>query len=87
MHPDVGGAVNVARIRVAFAAVALADPKRDLAVAGQLQNLIVVERLQPGDAVGRAVVSRDPDETLGIDVDAVLAFRPVGAGVFSRPTP
>ena len=85
VHPDVGGAMDVPRIRVAFAAVALADPERDLAVAGELENLIVVERLQPGDAVGGAVVPGDPDKAFRIDVNAVLAFRPVRAGVFVAP--
>jgi hypothetical protein len=77
VHPDVGGPVQVGRVVVALALVALADLHDELAVLRELQELIVGDRLEVLDAVGRAVVAAEPDEALVVDVDAVFALRPL----------
>src|SRR6185503_1990337 len=69
----------------ALARVALADAHRELAVAGELQDLIVIDRLQSGDAVGGAVVAGDPHKAFRVDVDAVLTLGPLRTGVLTAP--
>ena len=87
MHPHIGGAMQVRGVGVALALVALADLHDELAVLRELQELIVGDRLEAGQAVGRAVVAADPDEALVVDVDAVLALGPLVAAARRRPRP
>ena len=51
----------------------------------ELQDLVVGDRLEPGDAVGRAVVAADPDEALVVDMDAVLALAAIVAAARAAP--
>ncbi len=77
--------MHVARVSVAFARVALTDAHRQLAIGSELEDLIVVDGLQAGDAVGWAVVASDPNEAFGVHVDAVLSLRPLRTDVLGAP--
>ncbi len=78
-------AVQVRGVGVALALVALADLQHELAVLRELQELVVGDRLKPGRPLRRAVVAADPDEALVVDMDAVLALRPLVARAGAAP--
>src|SRR5262249_38903500 len=65
---------DVLRVLVALALALAADLHHELAVAGELHQMMV-----------GAAVAAEPDEALGIGVDAVLGLRPVIA--LPRPAP
>src|SRR6516225_10975821 len=77
MHPGVRGAVHVDRVSIALALVASADLQHELSVGRELQVCIIGNRLEPGQAGGRTIVSADPHEALMVDIDAMLALGPV----------
>jgi len=51
----------------------------------EFQDRVVGDRLELLKAIARAIVAAQPDEALGVDIDAVLALRPVVAGPGRRP--
>ena len=57
-HLDIGRAMDVGRVGVPLALVAVADLHDELAVLRELQDLIVGDRLQVRDAVGRGSCCR-----------------------------
>jgi hypothetical protein len=77
VHPDVGGTVHVRRVSIAPALVAVTDLHHELAVARELEHLIVGDAFEPGQSVGRTVVAGDPDKAPRVDVNAVFAFGPL----------
>ena len=56
----IGGAVEILRIAIPPALVAVADLHDELAVGGELQQLIVGDRLEPRQLIGRAAVAAGP---------------------------
>ena len=72
-------------VGVALALIAVADLHHEFAVGRELQDLVVPDRLHPRLAIGRTIDAADPHETLGIDVDAVLALRPLVARCVAAP--
>src|SRR6185295_10271475 len=85
MDPYIGGAMHVLGVCVSATAVALPDLQQELAVGVELQDLIVSDRLQPGDAIGRAVVASNPDAAFRVDVNAMLSLGPLVAGAGAAP--
>src|SRR6516165_2856045 len=85
VYPHVCRPVQVCGVGIALALVAVADLHDELAVLRELQELIVGDRLQARQAVGRAAVAADPDEALVVDMNAVLALRPFVAGAVAAP--
>src|SRR6516165_5306941 len=85
VYPHVCRPVQVCGVGIALALVAVADLHDELAVLGELQELIVGYRLEARQAVGRAAVAADPDEALVVDMNAVLALRPFVAGAVAAP--
>ncbi len=77
--------VEVHRVGVALVPVAAADLHDERAVLRELQQLVVVDRLDPGHAVGRTVVAAQPDEALVIDVETVFTLGPLVAGSRAAP--
>ena len=71
---DVGGAVQVRGVVAALRLAGAADLQDEAAVERELQDLVV---LRP--------VAGEPDEVLGVDVDAVLGLRPLVAGAGAAP--
>ncbi len=76
--------MQVRGIRIALAAVGLADLEQEAAVLGEFQELVVVHRLRRR-AVARAIVAAEPDIALIVDMDAVLALRPFIALSWAAP--
>ena len=87
MHPGIRGAVHVDRVSIARALVASADLQHELSVGRELQICIIGNRLEPGQAGGRTIVSADPHEALVVDMDAVLALGPVVSAPGAAPGP
>ena len=84
MHEHVGRLMDVGRVRVTRALPAGADLHHELSGVRELQDHVVGaaarRRLRP------SAVAADPDESLGIDRDAVLALGPVVAAPRHRPS-
>ena len=76
IHPDAGGAPQVRGVVAAAALAGAADLQQELAVLGELQDVGVAGR-----------VPADPDVTLVVDVDAVLALGPLVAVAGTAPRP
>src|SRR5262249_25109118 len=57
----------------------------ELAVLRELQDLIVGYRFEPGQPIRRTVISAEPHETFVVDMNAVLALRPLIPGGCSTP--
>src|SRR5438067_13750525 len=86
MHPCVRCALHVDRIGIPLALVASADLQPELAVGCELQVCVIGNRLQPGEAGRRTIVSADPHETLMVDMDTVLALGPVISAARAAPS-
>src|SRR5438552_815399 len=76
IYPLVGRPVEILRIRVTLALIALPDLQHQFSVLRELQQLIVRNRLESRQPVCRARVPAEPHEPLVVDVDSMLAFRP-----------
>ena len=85
MDPDVRGPMQIRRVGIALALVAVTDLHDELAVLRELQKLVVGNGLESGQAIRGTRVSAEPDEALVVDMDAMLAFRPFIA--VAGPTP
>jgi len=85
VHPHVRRAMHVAHIRVTPALVAPSDLQHQCPVRGELQQLVISNRLKARDAICRTVDSTQPDEPVRIDVNAVLTLRPLIPAPRSSP--
>src|SRR5579864_509610 len=85
IKPFIRRPVQIRRVGVALALIAVANLHDELAVLRELQELVVGHRLEPSQAVGGAIISTDPYEPLGVDMDAVLALRPFIALAIPAP--
>ena len=83
MHEHVGGLMDVHRVRIAGALAALADLHDELPVLRELQDHVVGAAARR--RLGPAAVAADPDESLRIDRDAVLALGPVESRTVAAP--
>ena len=64
MHPPPGA--NSA-CRHAFTLIAAGDLHNQLAVLGELQELVIGNRLESGQAIRRTIVSAEPHKTFVVD--------------------
>ena len=79
--------MEVVCVGVSTAPVAPPDLQDKLTVQGELQHLIVRDRLEPGEVSSRTVVPTNPGEPLMVDVEAMLPLRPVIALASPAPRP
>jgi hypothetical protein len=76
IHPQVRCSVQILCVSIPLALVTLTDLHDEFAVLRELQDLIICNALEPGQAIRGTVVSADPYEALVVEMDAVLAFGP-----------
>jgi hypothetical protein len=82
---EVSGAVHVLGVGVALALIAVADLHDELAVLGELQQLVVGHRLEILEVVAGTIIAAEPHEALVVDINAVLALRPFIALALAAP--
>jgi hypothetical protein len=85
MHDRIRRLVQIRRVGISAARVAAADLQHELALWGELQQLVIPYRLQPGQFSRRAIVAAQPDKSLRVDMDAMLPLRPFVAGAGPAP--
>src|SRR5262245_56964225 len=83
MHEHVGRLMDVHRVAVASALTTFPDLHDELAGVRELQNHVV--RATAGCWLGPSTVAADPNESLGVNRDAVLALGPVEPGSVAAP--
>src|SRR6266446_30670 len=82
----VGRTMKVRRVGIAFALVAVANLHDELAVLGELQQLVIGHRLETLEVVAGAIVAAEPHEALIVDIDAMLALGPFIALALAAPS-
>jgi hypothetical protein len=75
-EPHIRSTVNILRVRISLALVAVPDLHDEFAVLGELQQLIVGNRFEARQTIRWTIVSADPNEAFGIDMDSMLTLRP-----------
>src|SRR6267154_2644088 len=85
MYPAVRWPMQIPRVGIAVALVAMSDLHHELAVLSELQQLVVRDRLESRQAVAGTAVSSDPHEALIVDMDAVFPLGPFKAVARSAP--
>ena len=78
--------MQIARVSITLTLVAVTDLHDELAVLSELEQLVIGNRLEPGQTIGGAIISANPYEALVVDMDAVLALRPFVAITRSTPS-
>ena len=85
VHECIRWPMQITRVGVSLALVAAPDLQHQLAFRTELQKLIVRDRLETANAIGRAVIATQPHESLGVYVDAVLPLWPLIANSRAAP--
>ena len=77
VHRCIRRPVQILRIVISGAGTDPADLEREVACVSELEDLVVVNRLEPWEISFGAVVASNPDTTGSVDVYEVFSLRPV----------